>query len=94
MTKITIVYDNQRENNQSSLESGWGFSCFIEVDGKNILFDVGWNGPKFKDISVIERFSLTHLYLGHCTEHLALFQKLDFVEFHQLHVGYEIIIPD
>jgi 7,8-dihydropterin-6-yl-methyl-4-(beta-D-ribofuranosyl)aminobenzene 5'-phosphate synthase len=237
MTIITIIYDNRRVNDSSPLESGWGFSCFVEVDDRKILFDVGWNGKKFlrncdrlkipigaldaiilshihwdhtgslpdvvecqphipiyvphdysknqsqelesmgatvikskdlsiltdlstrlavsgtfkamdittsvseqalfvanrakseatvilgcthpgldlflesatqfvsprriigglhgfKDTAVIDRFSMTHLYLGHCTEQMQLFQNIKKVEFHQLHVGMQIEIPD
>lgn len=39
--KITILYDNKLW--KDNLEAGWGFSCLIEVYGKNILFDTGAN---------------------------------------------------
>lgn len=45
--KLTILYDN--ESSREGLKSGWGFSCLIEVDGKNILFDVGWDGGMLLD---------------------------------------------
>ena len=40
--KLTIVYDN--EVFREGLKPGFGFSCFIEAAGRNILFDVGWDG--------------------------------------------------
>lgn len=39
--KLQILYDDNAINN---FKAGWGFSCFIEVDEKKILFDTGWNG--------------------------------------------------
>ncbi len=39
--KLQVLYDKNGKNN---FKSGWGFSCFIEVDRKKILFDTGWNG--------------------------------------------------
>lgn len=40
--KITIVYDNT--SIKSNLVAEWGFSCFIEINDKKILFDTGGNG--------------------------------------------------
>jgi 7,8-dihydropterin-6-yl-methyl-4-(beta-D-ribofuranosyl)aminobenzene 5'-phosphate synthase len=40
--KITIVYDN--ETWQPGLEAAWGFSCLVEVDGRQLLFDTGGRG--------------------------------------------------
>jgi len=37
--KITIVYDNT--SYLKGLKADWGFSCFIEFKGTNILFDTG-----------------------------------------------------
>ena len=37
--KITIVYDNT--SLRDDLEADWGFSCYIEYLGTNILFDTG-----------------------------------------------------
>ena len=39
--KITIIYDNEAFD--KNLEADWGFSCFIEVFGRKILFDTGAN---------------------------------------------------
>lgn len=40
--KLTIVYDN--EAIREDLKPGWGFSCHIETNEANILFDTGWDG--------------------------------------------------
>ena len=40
--RFTIVYDNT--SYVSTLETSWGFSCYIETSRGNILFDTGWNG--------------------------------------------------
>jgi 7,8-dihydropterin-6-yl-methyl-4-(beta-D-ribofuranosyl)aminobenzene 5'-phosphate synthase len=39
--KITLVtiYDNYKANPE--LKTGWGFSCLVKTEGKNILFDTG-----------------------------------------------------
>ncbi|MCG3225040.1 MAG: MBL fold metallo-hydrolase [Candidatus Heimdallarchaeota archaeon] len=37
--KITIVYDNT--SLKPDLEANWGFACYIETSGTNILFDTG-----------------------------------------------------
>lgn len=37
--KITIIYDNTAKD--KSLIAEWGFSCLIEREGLNILFDTG-----------------------------------------------------
>lgn len=39
--KLQILYDYNAKNN---FKAAWGFSCFIEIDEKKILFDTGWNG--------------------------------------------------
>ncbi len=40
--KITIIYDNT--TTKKSMIKDWGWSCFIETDKQNILFDTGGNG--------------------------------------------------
>lgn len=40
--KITIIYDN--EIWKRGLKADWGFSCLIQVYGRNILFDTGRDG--------------------------------------------------
>ena len=39
MVKLTVVYDN--EVFQKGLRSDWGFSCLVETNDRNILFDTG-----------------------------------------------------
>ena len=39
---VTIVYDNT--TNKPDLIADWGWSCFIETNDRNILFDTGGNG--------------------------------------------------
>ncbi len=38
---IKIIYNNKAE---PGFESGWGFSCILELEEQNILFDTGWDG--------------------------------------------------
>ena len=40
--KITIVYDNT--TTRDDLIADWGFACYVETDGKRILFDTGGDG--------------------------------------------------
>ena len=42
--KLTIVYDNNVLKKEMGLESDWGFSCLIQTQNKNILFDTGTKG--------------------------------------------------
>jgi 7,8-dihydropterin-6-yl-methyl-4-(beta-D-ribofuranosyl)aminobenzene 5'-phosphate synthase len=39
MAEISIIYDNYICTDGT--EADWGFSCLVELDGKNILFDTG-----------------------------------------------------
>lgn len=39
---ITIAYDNNAYDDR--LETGWGFSCVVQLAGASILFDTGGNG--------------------------------------------------
>jgi len=43
-TLITNVYDDTLYDKK--IKSGWGFSCYIEHEGKKILFDTGSNSYK------------------------------------------------
>ena len=43
--RITIIYDAFGKS--SSLKKDWGFSAFVEYDGKRILFDTGNNADTF-----------------------------------------------
>ena len=40
--KITILYDN--ETLIEGVKADWGFSCLVEKEGQNLLFDTGANG--------------------------------------------------
>lgn len=39
---ITVICDNY--SSRDDLESSWGFSCLIQHEGQNILFDTGGDG--------------------------------------------------
>ena len=39
--KLTIVYDNKVFDKKNNLKSSHGFSCYIESNNNNILFDTG-----------------------------------------------------
>src|SRR5881398_569163 len=45
VNRITILYD--AFGKPSSLKKDWGFSAFVEYDGKRILFDTGNNADIF-----------------------------------------------
>jgi len=45
--KISIVYDNT--TSRADLTADWGWSCFIETEKRNILFDTGGNGKILLD---------------------------------------------
>ena len=68
---LTVVYDNNPFD--PALQTDWGFSCFIQGAGKNILFDTGTNGnillsnmnrldikPQNVDIVVLSHFHGDH----------------------------------
>jgi 7,8-dihydropterin-6-yl-methyl-4-(beta-D-ribofuranosyl)aminobenzene 5'-phosphate synthase len=38
---LTTLFDNYQYD--SRLETGWGFSCLVDIEGKKILFDTGTN---------------------------------------------------
>jgi len=72
--KITVLYNSHKYKKLPELRTGWGFSCWIESNGKNILFDTGWDGnillnnmnylgfnPEKIDIVVI-----SHYHWDHC----------------------------
>jgi len=42
--KLTIIYDNEVYKKDIGLKSDWGFSCLIETENENILFDTGAKG--------------------------------------------------
>ncbi|MBW1702438.1 MAG: MBL fold metallo-hydrolase [Deltaproteobacteria bacterium] len=69
--RITIIYDN--EVWKKGLKADWGFSCLIEVYGKNILFDTGananillWNMAKLDiDPTIIDEVVISHAHWDH-----------------------------
>lgn len=65
--RVTIVYDN--EVHKKGLESGWGFSCLVEVENApRILFDTGANGAtllrNMKKLN-IEPMSIAEVFISH-----------------------------
>jgi len=42
--KLTIIYDNEVYKKNIGLKADWGFSCLIEKNDENILFDCGAKG--------------------------------------------------
>ncbi len=69
--KITIIYDN--EVLKAGLKADWGFSCFVEVYGRKILFDTGANGSILVgnmeklgiDPAVVEEIFISHSHFDH-----------------------------
>lgn len=69
--KMIIVYDNEIIDER--LEPGWGFSCFLELNDTNILFDTGWDGnvllSNMKILKInpkkIEKVVLSHEHWDH-----------------------------
>lgn len=63
--KCTVVYDNEKGG---GLESGWGFSAYIEAHGKKILFDTGDSGAallgNMKKLSIDPR-GLDIVFISH-----------------------------
>ena len=70
---ITIVYDNVVFKKNIGLISDWGFSCFIEDDETNILFDTGTKGNILlsnmnvlnKDPKKIDMIVISHEHYDH-----------------------------
>ena len=73
MQKITIIFDNNKDN--ENLSGGFGFSCLIEFNDKKILFDTGGNRDAF--FENIEKLNIhleeiTHIVFSHKhLDHLA-----------------------
>ncbi len=66
MPKITILYDNRKDNH--TLQEGWGFSSLIEWDGRKILFDTGANLEAFfanSEKLQIAYDAITHVVFSH-----------------------------
>jgi 7,8-dihydropterin-6-yl-methyl-4-(beta-D-ribofuranosyl)aminobenzene 5'-phosphate synthase len=79
--KIVNVYNNVAPPDRN-LRGGHGSSYSITIDGREILFDVGWRGRKLMhnihvlgiDVDKIERLVLSHGHRDH-TDGLAHFLK-------------------
>ncbi len=69
--KATIVYDNN--TTREDLTADWGFACYIESAGKNILFDTGADGSilleNMKKLEIdprkIDRVFISHNHFDH-----------------------------
>ncbi len=57
--QITILYDAFGQSN--GMQQDWGFSAFIEFNGKKILFDTGNNAAIFKHNVEIANINLSEL---------------------------------
>ncbi|MFP4005687.1 MAG: MBL fold metallo-hydrolase [Candidatus Hadarchaeia archaeon] len=65
-----VVYDNRAK---AGFREGWGFSCLIELEKENILFDTGWDGKillsNMSKMNVklddIDRVVLSHAHWDH-----------------------------
>lgn len=68
---LTTVYDNYRHG--QGLRTGWGFSCWIELEGETILFDTGGDSETLlgnmeklgKDPEEIGKIVLSHAHGDH-----------------------------
>ncbi|OGI82172.1 hypothetical protein A3I95_03305 [Candidatus Nomurabacteria bacterium RIFCSPLOWO2_02_FULL_44_12] len=78
MSKITIIFDNNKDNEK--LSDGFGFSCLVEFQDKKILFDTGGNRDAF--FGNIEKLNInlqtiTHIVFSHKhLDHLAGFDEV------------------
>lgn len=69
--KATIVYDNT--TTRDDLIADWGFACYVETDGKRILFDTGGDGKILLhnmknlgiDPKVIDTVFISHNHFDH-----------------------------
>ena len=70
-TTITIVYDNYEYDKRLSI--GFGFSCLVKIEDKNILFDTGGDSPILLnnleksgvDLKEIDIIVLSHIHGDH-----------------------------
>ena len=85
--KLTIIYDNTAYRRE--LQPDWGFSCIVETDERNLLFDTGTKGAILLDNlkklnidpSIVDDIFISHNHFDH-TGGLAAF----------LHVNNEVDI--
>lgn len=68
---ITVICDNY--TTRDDLEASWGFACLIALEGKNILFDTGSDGPVLRhnmekldiDPASIDLLMISHQHWDH-----------------------------
>jgi 7,8-dihydropterin-6-yl-methyl-4-(beta-D-ribofuranosyl)aminobenzene 5'-phosphate synthase len=68
--KLTILYDSEAEQ---GLMKGWGFSCLLELESENVLFDTGWDGRMLlfnmkklgKNPKQIKKIVISHSHWDH-----------------------------
>ena len=74
MIKITILYDNRKKKGVfKNIKIAHGFSCNIQIDKKNIIFDTGWDGDILLynmdllniDIKNVDMIILSHRHGDH-----------------------------
>jgi 7,8-dihydropterin-6-yl-methyl-4-(beta-D-ribofuranosyl)aminobenzene 5'-phosphate synthase len=71
--RVTILYDAFGESKE--LTKDWGFSAFVEHDGKRILFDTGNNAAIFEhnvkalgiDLTKLDFVVISHRHADHAT---------------------------
>lgn len=71
MNQLRVLYD--AFGRPSSLKPGWGYSVFIEHDGRHVLFDTGNNGEEFSynvrtldlDLAQLDFVVLSHRHGDH-----------------------------
>ena len=90
--KITILYDNRKDN--TTLKEGFGFSCFIEWQGRNILFDTGGKGDAFfsniKTLKIPLSQITSVVFSHHHWDHTAAIDQV----LKQIAVGTTVYIPN
>jgi 7,8-dihydropterin-6-yl-methyl-4-(beta-D-ribofuranosyl)aminobenzene 5'-phosphate synthase len=70
---VTILYDAFGQSKE--LTKDWGFSAYVEHDGKRILFDTGNNAPNFEhnvkalgiDLTKLDFVVISHRHADHAT---------------------------
>jgi 7,8-dihydropterin-6-yl-methyl-4-(beta-D-ribofuranosyl)aminobenzene 5'-phosphate synthase len=71
--RVTILYDAFGQSKE--LTKDWGFSAYVEHDGKRILFDTGNDAPNFEhnvkalgiDLTKLDFVVISHRHADHAT---------------------------